>query len=76
MVQVNAHIQGSALVLDDPRALPLPDGTRVRVLVEVIDEHKSSPPAKKHCFEPLDIHIDPELARAIAQDPEFRIEES
>jgi hypothetical protein len=78
-----AHFDGNrSLVLDQPVDLPV--GTRLRVHLEPITsepEQPVSPPVPTvtrvpRKWQPLDIHIDPELSNAIALDPEFNIEES
>lgn len=86
-----AHFDGKALVLDGPVDLPIGTPLRVQVAVlddttrstskgisptldvETILAMASDP---KKPWQPLDIDIDPELANAIALDPEFNIEES
>ena len=75
MVTFNAHFDGKSIVPDEPSSLQLPSGTRLKVSVETVDEAESITPTTGH-FEPLDIHIDPELSNAIASDREFNIEES
>jgi hypothetical protein len=76
MVKLNAHFDGKSIVFDEPISLPLPSGTRLRVSVEAVEEPKAPPTAPAPTFQPLNLKIDPELARAIAEDPEFNIEES
>jgi len=75
MVILNGHFDGRRIVVDDPLPSSLRPGTRVKIQVEpVVDGSTNTSPATR--FQPLNIHIDPDLAKAIALDPEFNIEES
>jgi hypothetical protein len=75
MVMLNAHFDGKTIVLDEPFSLPLQSGTRLKVIVETIDDvHADASPNR--FFQPLNIRIDPDLSNSIALDPEFNIEES
>jgi hypothetical protein len=62
-----AHFDGRAIVPDDPISLPV--GTQLKVHIEVVTA--AAPPPVPRVFRPLDIQIDPELSKAIAEDPEF-----
>jgi len=75
MVTLNAHFDGKTIVPDEPSVLPFRSGVRLRVQVEAV-EPLTTPNGRAYTFQPLDIHIDPELSRAIAEAPEFSIEES
>ena len=79
MVTFNAHYDGKAIVPDEPSVLPFRSGARLRIQVEAIEPPPVTPTpvsGRTHLFQPLDLRIDPELAKAIGQDPEFNIENS
>jgi hypothetical protein len=77
-----AHFDGNTLVPDGPVDLPV--GTRLRVQLETVPSEPNQPASSPvrtvtqvpRKWQPLDIHVDPELSHAIALDPEFNIEES
>lgn len=74
MVTLNAHFDGKAIIPDEPTGLAV--GTRLRVTLEPIEPTAVEPTAEPQRFRPLSIHIAPELSNAIAQDPEFDLQES
>ncbi|MCL2645545.1 MAG: hypothetical protein FWD61_00900 [Phycisphaerales bacterium] len=74
MVTLNAHFDGRTIVPDEPLALPFRSGARLRVQVETVESSAAN--GRVNTFKPLDIHIAPELSQAIAEDPQFNIEES
>jgi predicted DNA-binding antitoxin AbrB/MazE fold protein len=53
-------------VLKPVGKLDLPEGCRVRLIVAPLDQEGEPPEHRR-------IHVDPELARAIAEDPEFSL---
>jgi hypothetical protein len=78
-----AHFDGKqSLVLEEPVELPV--GVRLRLHLEPPASEPEQTPVQAapkvtrvpRKWQPLDIHIDPELSNAIALDPEFDIEES
>ncbi len=69
---IHAHFDGKVIVPEQP--LDLPRNTRLTIQVEPAAEPRGmSAPAR---WKPLDIQIDPEVARAIAEDPGLDIQES
>jgi hypothetical protein len=79
MVTLNAHFDGKTIVLDEPFKTDIAVGTRLKILVEMIDKAGDAKPtvtSAPRVFQPLNIQIDPDLSNAIALDPEFNIEES
>jgi hypothetical protein len=75
MVTLKAHFDGKMIVPDEPLPVSLQTGARLKVNIETIDEAAPVAPVPQP-FQPLNIHIAPELSNAIALDPEFNIEES
>jgi hypothetical protein len=75
MVTVNAHFDGKSIVPDAPLSPPLQAGDRLRIQIETVDQ-ASATTRTTGTFQPLDIRIAPELANAIALEPEFNIENS
>ena len=74
MVTLNAHFDGKTIVPDELSVLPFRSGARLRIQVETVESSATN--GHVNVFKPLDIHIDAELSHAIAQDPQFNIEES
>lgn len=66
MVTLNAHFDGKTIVLDEPLRLPVPSGTRLKLMIEPIDAPAVAPAPRR--FQPLNIRIYPELSNAIALD--------
>jgi hypothetical protein len=75
MVTLNGHFDGKRIIVDDPLPASLRSGTRLKIHVEPLDDGSATQSSSSR-FQPLNIRIDPELANAIALDPEFNIEES
>jgi hypothetical protein len=75
MVTLNAHFDGKVIVPDEPSSLTVPAGTRLRISVETVDD-TAALKSLTASFQPLDIHVDPDVSHSIALDPEFNIEES
>jgi hypothetical protein len=75
MMTVNGHFDGKSIILDEPISLPFQSGTRLRLKIEAM-EGPSAASRTPHRFQPLNIHVAPELSNAIALDPTFNIEES
>jgi hypothetical protein len=76
MLTLNGHFDGKTIVLDEPASPALRKGARVKVFVEPEDQPRAMEEPVPGRFRPLNINADPELANAIALDPEFNIEES
>jgi hypothetical protein len=74
VVTLNAHFDGTTIVLDEPMSLPLRAGARLRLNIETVDE-PLSPASASSGFQPLKIGIETHLSNAIALDPEFGVEE-
>jgi hypothetical protein len=75
MVTVNAHFDGKSIVPDAPLSPPLHAGDRLRIQIETLEEAAAVTRGAEG-FQPLNIRIAPELAGAIALEPEFNIENS
>ncbi len=73
MVKLNAHFDGKAIVLDEPLPRSLPAGARLTIHIETPAPLESR---SENAFQPLNIHIPPELSNQIALEREFNIEES
>ena len=80
---VFAHFdEKQSLVLEEPVELPV--GMRLRLHVERVTGEIDQPVVKPaptvtrvpRKWQPLDIHIDPEISNAMALEPEFSLEES
>jgi hypothetical protein len=81
-----------SLVLDEPVDLPIGTRLRIQVEVAPqrtdqttaqrvpltldVESVRAIATDPQQPWRPLDVEIDPELGRAIAEDPEFKIEES
>jgi hypothetical protein len=46
MVTLNAHFDGKAIIPDEPSALALEPGTRLKVIVEPVDAQPAAPPKR------------------------------
>ena len=68
-----AHFDGKFIVPDEPVNLPSNCPLTIWVQTAPQPTDVANAPAK---WTPLNIRVDEELARAIAEDPEFNIEES
>jgi hypothetical protein len=70
---IRAHYDGKFIVPDEP--MDLPSNQPLTVWVQQIPQPAgmANVPTK---WTPLNIRIDEKLSRAIAEDPEFNIEES
>ena len=74
MTAIKAHFDGRVFVPDEP--VPLEPGDKV--VVQAASERMADAPrvSDTSYLRKLDIQIDPELLRAIVEDPEFSIENS
>ncbi len=70
MQTLTAHFDGKVIVPDEPTGLAA--GTRLRVTLEPVDQPVSPAPGKLEL--PLLTGVDPQVVRAIMEDPEFDIE--
>lgn len=69
MVILNAHFDGRVIVPDEPTGLA--PGTRLRVTVEPLEQ--AAAPAGGKLDLPLLTGVDPQVVRAIMEDPEFDV---
>lgn len=67
---LTAHFDGKVIVPDEPVGLAV--GARLRVTIEPVDQ--PVPTSSDDLDLPLLTGVDPEVARAIIEDPEFDIE--
>ena len=70
MVTLSAHFDGKVIVPDEPTDLA--PGARLRVTLEPLDQPAATVSGKLEL--PLLTGVDPQVVRAIMEDPEFDIE--
>ncbi|MGB9624052.1 MAG: hypothetical protein ACPMAQ_04255 [Phycisphaerae bacterium] len=70
MVTLRAHFDGKVIVPDEPTDLAA--GTRLRVILEPLDEPAAPAPGRLEL--PLLTGVSPEVVRAIMEGAEFDIE--
>lgn len=70
MVTLNAHFDGKVIVPDEPTGLPA--GTRLRVTLEPLSPAGSPGTGKLEL--PLLTGVDPQVVRAIMENPEFDLD--
>ena len=70
MMILNAHFDGKTIVPDEP--VGLAPGTRLRVTLEPMDQAASTNSGKLDL--PLLTGVDPQVVRAIMEDPEYDLD--
>jgi hypothetical protein len=74
MTAIKAHFDGRVFVPDEPVALRPGEKVVVQAKTEPLPDRART--SDTSYLRKLDIHVDPELLRAIVEDPEFSIENS